>query len=322
MYHKVIVLWLFVVFLCSKTMVVASSCLNSLQRSGQKLSIMSWNVNGIRSFRKHDAKGKILGEMLKQREVNVLCIQETKLQSIQVAGIDRYLKDNYDIRHSFWSCSRDRKGYSGTAVLMLGESGNFDDKAMTVSYGFNGSEDDDEGRVITVETDKFTLVNVYVPNSGAALARLMYRTDIWDKLLAKHISELQTKRPHVPVILAGDMNVARSALDYHNPEEPRTRLQAGTTPQEQQSFEQCILQGCGMVDTFRLLHPHVQRHSFFSARLGERGRQEQMGMRLDYVLLSTPNHSVETLSSEKNLEAYIEEVSLMLVIVIALCSNC
>jgi exodeoxyribonuclease-3 len=195
------------------------------------------------------------------------------------------MKAEFGVHRSYWSCSTARKGYSGTAILLLNNNQHFStDETEVVTYGIKDLEGDAEGRAITLQTDKFSLVNTYVPNSGAELARLPYRTNTWDARMAEHILSLRKARPHLPVLLAGDLNVAHTGLDYHNPDEPRTRMQAGTTPQEQASYAQRLLAECGMQDSFRALYPSERKYSYFSQRLGARGIVNQMGMRLDYIL--------------------------------------
>lgn len=46
-------------------------------------------------------------------------------------------------------------------------------KPISVRYGLGISEHDGEGRVVMVEFDSFFLLNVYVPNSGDGLKRLV-----------------------------------------------------------------------------------------------------------------------------------------------------
>ena len=67
-----------------------------------------------------------------------------------------------------------------------------------------------EGRVILAEYEKFYLINVYTPNSGAELSRLAFRHEIWDKEMLRFITELRKTKP---VILCGDMNVAHEEID-------------------------------------------------------------------------------------------------------------
>lgn len=231
-------------------------------------------------------------DLLKRREVDVLCLQETKIQTTHVTELDVYMKETFGAHSIYWSCSTARKGYSGTAVLLFDNNNGLLNKAdHRINYAINEEFGDLEGRAITMETDRFSLVNVYVPNSGSELLKLPYRVSAWDVKLAQHINDLKTRRPHVPVILMGDLNVAHRSLDYHNAHQPITKRQPGTTPQEQESFQSLLLHQCGLVDTFRAQHPTRQQYSFFSALLGERGRRYKLGMRLDYVLASLPDLS-------------------------------
>ena len=72
----------------------------------------------------------------------------------------------------------EKEGYSGVATLCR-------EKPINVTYGFEDGEDvkvfNDEGRLITIEFDKFFLVNTYVPNAGAKLVTLPKRMK-WDTL--------------------------------------------------------------------------------------------------------------------------------------------
>ena len=276
------------------------------------LSILSWNVNGLRSLIKHDnairssisskleenqmatSATNIFNRLIQKRNVDILCLQETKLQEQHVAELDRYLRSVLDIHSIYWSCSTIKKGYSGTAIILLNTKYNQEiynsiNTEVKVSYNLDDDEVmNDEGRIITLECDKYSLINTYVPNSGDQLVRLPYRIDNWDQKLSSHIIRLKRKRPNVPVILVGDLNVAHTHLDYYNSRDKYTHYQPGLTPQEQSSFSDKIIEACGMIDTFRFQYPTLQKYSYFSARLKDEGRRRRMGYRIDYVLLSAP----------------------------------
>ena len=49
---------------------------------------------------------------------------------------------------------------------------------QSVVYGIGIEEHDKEGRVITLEYEKFYLVTVYTPNSQSELRRLEYRMQL------------------------------------------------------------------------------------------------------------------------------------------------
>lgn len=53
--------------------------------------------------------------------------------------------------------------------------------APEVRIGIGNQIGDTEGRVITLDFPKFSMTNVYTPNSGQNLERLDMRTKTWDK---------------------------------------------------------------------------------------------------------------------------------------------
>ena len=63
-----------------------------------------------------------------------------------------------------------------------------------------------------MEFKHFTLVAVYVPNSGENLRRLDYRTNEWDRDFHAYLQTLESKHDK-PVIIAGDLNVAHHSID-------------------------------------------------------------------------------------------------------------
>lgn len=92
----------------------------ALERHGSyTFKILSWNVAGIRALlRKHP---NALPDLASKHDIDVICLQETKLQEIHVEDPKLKLKghvlekEGYD---SHWSCSTTKKGYSGTAVFI------------------------------------------------------------------------------------------------------------------------------------------------------------------------------------------------------------
>lgn len=62
-----------------------------------------------------------------------------------------------------------------------------------------------EGRILTLEFNKFYLVTVYSPNASTGLKRIDYRINEWDKDLFNFVRNLEQKGK--PVILGGDLNV-------------------------------------------------------------------------------------------------------------------
>ena len=123
------------------------------------MKLISWNVNGIRA-----CIGKGFEESFAALDADIFCLQETKCQQGQV-------KLELPGYYQYWNYAN-RRGYSGTAVFTKKEP-------LSVAYGIGIEEHDKEGRVITLEYEKFYLVTVYTPNSQSELRRLEYRMH-WD----------------------------------------------------------------------------------------------------------------------------------------------
>ena len=269
-------------------------CRHLMSKSEDILNVISWNINGIRALYKHDKEALIIPELYKKYSPDILCLQETKIQEIHIEKVEEQFKDLYhcddtlNVSHIFWSCSTSRKGYSGTAIILLGNKYNAND--FEVKYGIGEEEGDSEGRSITIIHDDFILVNVYVPNAGAGLKRIDYRTEIWDAHLSNYINKLNIENPNKRIILVGDMNVAHTPLDYHNPEAKSSKKNAGTTIQEQNSFSKNFVnQGSFLLDTYRLTHPKLQGYSYYCNRKGPQAKANREGWRIDYILTNDPS---------------------------------
>ena len=252
--------------------------------SGLKtLRIATWNVAGLRALLKGDAGRESLNYLATQEEIDVLLLQETKLQEQHVADVEpellNVLGDDLQWNAAF-ACSTARKGYSGVATLWK-SSGSCAPLQVDPD-----DEADKEGRTLVLElplggATSLAIANVYTPNSGAELKRLDYRTNTWDAKFRQAIS----KYPYMTV--GGDLNVAVEDIDFFNPHEKRMAKQAGTTPQERQSMRLYYEPPFSMADAFRIKHPDAKgQYSYWSQRA--RNRPRNRGLRLDYFLLSSP----------------------------------
>ncbi len=162
----------------------------------------------------------------------------------------------------------ERKGYSGTAVFTKKEP-------LNVEYGIGIEEHDKEGRVITLEFDRFYMVNCYTPNSGRELARLEYRMT-WEEAFKKYLIELDKQKP---VIICGDLNVAHTEIDLKNPKS--NRKNAGFTDEERSKIESLL--NSGFTDTFRKIYPDKEgAYTWWSYMFN--ARANNAGWRIDYFL--------------------------------------
>ena len=163
-----------------------------------------------------------------------------------------------------------RKGYSGTAIFTK-------IKPLSVKYGIDIEEHDQEGRVITLEFEKFYMVNVYTPNSQRELTRLEYR-QVWEDDFRKYLNELDRIKP---VILCGDLNVAHNEIDLKNPK--TNRENAGFTDEERAKLTELL--NSGFTDSFRYLYPDKENcYTWWSYMM--KAREKNIGWRIDYFLVS------------------------------------
>ena len=221
------------------------------------MKLISWNVNGLRAVYK---KGFL--DFFNEIDADIFCIQETKMQEGQITLDLKEYKQyfNYAVR----------KGYSGTAIFTKIEPQN-------VAYGIGIEEHDQEGRVITLEFDKFYLVNCYTPNSGRELARLEYRM-IWEDEFKKYLKKLDKTKP---VIICGDLNVAHKEIDLKNPK--TNRKNAGFTDEEREKIGKLL--DAGFTDTYRKLYPDKENAYTWWSYMGH-AREKNVGWRIDYFLTS------------------------------------
>lgn len=120
------------------------------------MKLISWNVNGLRAVINKGFK-----DFFKEIDADIFSIQETKMQESQ---LDENILQIFEGYNAYWN-SAEKKGYSGTAIFTK-------QKPLNVTYGIGKEEHDKEGRVITVEFEKFYMVNIYTPNSKRELERL------------------------------------------------------------------------------------------------------------------------------------------------------
>ncbi|GAB6170450.1 exodeoxyribonuclease III [Clostridium carnis] len=221
------------------------------------MKLISWNVNGIRAC---VTKGFL--DYFKEVDADIFCIQESKLQegqiSLELEGYKQY-----------WNYA-EKKGYSGTAIFTKNDP-------ISVEYGIGIEKHDKEGRVITLEFEKFFMITVYTPNSQNELARLDYRME-WEEAFKEYILKLDEKKP---VIVCGDLNVAHKNIDLKNPK--TNTKNAGFTEEERGKFTNLL--NSGFIDTYRYFNPEkIGAYSWWSYRFN--ARKNNAGWRIDYFLTS------------------------------------
>lgn len=221
------------------------------------MKLISWNVNGLRAQMK---KGFM--DVLNHFDADFFCMQEIKLSEGQLEiDVPQY--------HEFYNYAV-RKGYSGTAIFAK-------EAPLSWSKGIGIDEHDQEGRVITLEYEKFYLVTVYTPNAKRGLLRIDYRQE-WEDAFLAYLKGLETSKP---VIFCGDLNVAHEDIDLANP--AQNHKNAGFSDQERDKFRAVL--AAGFIDTFRHFYPdQTEAYTWWSNF--NQARARNVGWRIDYFLVS------------------------------------
>jgi len=230
------------------------------------IKLVSWNVNGLRACLK---KGFM--DSFSEIGADIFCLQETKMMQgqaeIDLNGQDDERKDGSGQYLEYWN-SADKKGYSGTAVFTR-------IRPLAVANGMDIDEHDHEGRIITLEYDKFYLVNVYTPNSQGELQRLDYRMR-WEDDFRDFVCSLDRKKP---VLICGDLNCAHKEIDIKNAKS--NVRNAGFTVEERDKMTK--LHEAGFTDFYRHLNPDKHdAYTWWSYMPGV--REKNIGWRIDYFL--------------------------------------
>ena len=236
------------------------------------ISIISWNVNGIRAVHK---KGLFL-PFLVEHDPDILLLQETKAEQHQSElDLPQY--------EECWN-SAEKKGYSGTAIFTKTKPLavlNGLPEPIAVKFGLNNDSYGDpnkEGRVIAAEFDKFYVVSVYTPNAKDDLSRVTLRHKQWDPAFLFYMKQLEEKKP---VIFGGDLNVAHTPDDLANPKQNEGKK--GFTQEEREGIDKIV--SYGFIDTFRIFTQGKGHYTWWSHFANARARN--VGWRIDYIFVSS-----------------------------------
>jgi exodeoxyribonuclease III len=221
------------------------------------MKVATWNVNGIR------ARQAQLQEFVEAERPDVLCLQEIKAATDQLplwlCELDGY-----------WCYWHGGKGYSGVALHVRKD-------ACPDRPRFQHPAFDFEHRIVTAELPAFTVASIYVPNGGKDFPAKMQFLESLRELAALYDASQR------PLVLCGDLNVARTDMDVH-PKERKPGI-IGQRPDERALLERII--GHGLVDVHRRMEP--DNADLFTWWAPWRNmRQRNIGWRLDFVLASTP----------------------------------
>lgn len=246
------------------------------------MKLISWNIDSLNAALTSDSARAVMSraviDTLVTENADIIAIQETKLlakgptkKHLQI------LQDYFPEYEVSWRSSVEpaRKGYAGTMFLYKSSL------TPSISYPEIGAPDtmDSEGRIITLEFDKFFVTQVYTPNAGDGLKRLAER-QIWDEKYADYLTELDQVKP---VLATGDYNVAHKEIDLAHPSS--NRRSPGFTDEERAGFTNLLAKG--FTDTFRYIHGDIPDVYSWWAQRSKTSKINNSGWRIDYWLTSS-----------------------------------
>jgi exodeoxyribonuclease-3 len=223
------------------------------------MKLVTWNVNSIRARRER------LAAWVDANKPDVLCLQEIKVPTDEMPG--DLAAAGYHV--AAWG----QKSYNGVAIasrLPLED----------VTRGFADGGADDQARVIAATIAGVRVVCLYVPN-GEALGSDKYAFKLaWYGRLRRWLDTHH--QPDAPVIVCGDMNVAPTDLDVHDPVAWHERIHTSTP--ERAALADVL--GFGLTDVFRHLHPELKAYSWWDYRGVDFFKDR--GLRIDHVYATAP----------------------------------
>jgi exodeoxyribonuclease-3 len=219
------------------------------------LKIATWNVNGIR------ARQAELQEFIERERPDVLCLQEIK------ASIDQLPIWLCEIE-GYWCYWHGGKGYSGVGLHVRKDT-------FAERPAFHHPTFDYEQRIVTARLPTLTVASIYVPNGGKDFPAKMKFLEA----MVQYAAEFEAA--NLPLVMCGDLNVARTDMDVH-PKERKPRA-IGQLPEEREFIERILQRG--LVDVHRKLDP--DNDQLFTWWAPWRNlKQRNIGWRLDYVFAS------------------------------------
>ena len=228
------------------------------------MKIATWNVNSIRS------RQQIAIDWLQGNKVDVLCLQETKVQDHQFPR-SPFEELGYNLYIS------GQKSYNGVAIFSL-------KPLEKVSYGFGSilgdvaADFDEQKRVISGVIDGVRVVNLYVPN-GSALGSEKYEYKMnWLQLLRQYLEQLQQEQ--LEICVCGDFNIALEDKDIYT-NKPRDK-HIMSSPAEREALMKVL--ELGFKDAFRKFNDEPGNFSWWDYRAG--GFTRNRGWRIDHHYLT------------------------------------
>jgi exodeoxyribonuclease-3 len=223
------------------------------------MKIATFNINNV------NRRLPNLLRWLGAAKPDVVCLQELKAAGNEFP-ISMIEKAGYG---AVW---RGQKTWNGVAILSRKS------EPVLTRTALPGGRDDDEARYIEAAVGGIVIACLYLPNGNPQPGpKFDYKLD-WFRRLKLHAAKLL--KQDLPVVLAGDYNVAPTPLDIY-PTKSWDK-DALIQPKSRAAFASLVAQG--WTDAIRTLHPSEPMFTFWDYKRNRWARDA--GLRLDHLLLS------------------------------------
>lgn len=222
------------------------------------MKIATFNINNV------NRRLPNLLAWLRSARPDVVCLQELKCED-RAFPADALRKAGYG---AVW---RGERAWNGVAILARNAD------PVLIRASLPGDRTDLQSRYIEAAVNGVIVASIYAPNGNPQPGPKFDYKLKWLQRLRKHAATLQQD---VPVILAGDYNVAPTLLDIYP-----TRSwdnDALVQPRSRQAFAKLVDQG--WTDAIRTLHPAEPMFTFWDYQRNRWARNA--GLRLDHFLVS------------------------------------
>jgi exodeoxyribonuclease-3 len=228
------------------------------------MRIATWNVNSLK------ARLPRVEEFLGYAEVDVLCLQETKLADKAFPALTFQALGYESVHYG-------QGQWNGVAIL----------SRVGISDPANGFGDahvdpyEGDARVLSATCGGIRVVSVYVPNGREVPSEFYDRKLEWFGRLYDWIDV--SNKPADPLVVMGDFNVAPEDRDVWDPK----RFIGSTHVTEPERKAVARLEEWGFEDAFRKVYPDATGlFSYWDYRAGD--FHQHRGMRIDLVLATAP----------------------------------
>lgn len=221
------------------------------------MKIATFNANSIRS------RSEILLRWLDQHSPDILAVQETKVQDMDFP-LDTFSQSGYHLIY------KGQKKYNGVAIFSKAKP----EQVLSELPG----DSTNQARFLKARIGPVILVNTYIPQGNAVgTEQFEYKLD-WFRWLGEYFDKYHN--PDESIVWVGDLNVALTDIDLHDPEKLRGNV-CFCEPVQQALLD--VMQW-GFVDIFRLFHPDRPGcYTFWDYRVPN-GFKRNIGWRLDYIM--------------------------------------